>query len=667
MSTIVKFYDPHKENGYLSNWFISPFTYAGRRYFSCEQYLMEQKALTFGDDEIAEKIMKSRNLSEIKRLGKQVARYNENLWKTIRPQVMRRGLRAKFQQNPELLLQLLGTGSAILCECAPRDAIWGIGLAADDPRSDDTKEWRGRNLLGRALMRVREDMRAWCAVAGERVTESVDAVDLKKPKQIVARRRSSRGADDYEPYAKGEDTNIWSMRIYEACMLPYVSEIVSTWLEEVFYDVRHGHSYEDLGITNYTFENLEQMFRNERINGIPFAGFYEMKQDLFDMMRYQGGLRNPSAILVKSAEPVEEPAAEEPAPAANVKAEPAPEPVPVAPAPVAPKPEPVIAATPVQDIVIEPEPIRPAAKPAEPTPVAKPELVVQPIPTPVVEPEPEPAAPAPSPEEEEAEAQAIIAKAKAEEAAAVARAEAARQAALAAKYRAEQMKAMAQAAFERARLDAESRAKAEAEAREQKVAKAKEEAEKAIKEAESKMEARVQEIRRAEVEPSTVTVTIGKLTECRSESIVNVTTQTLAIGKGVDDELFDAGGAELKRAVMAIKGCENGKAVITGGGALPAKYVIHTACPRYDGDGSDKKYLEKCYNSVLDLAMSKGIHEVAIPPIGTGFFGFPLRESAIVANQTVDRWMLKHADYSIKVRFICPDQRTEAMFRSLRK
>ncbi|MBR7000374.1 MAG: DUF1768 domain-containing protein [Lachnospiraceae bacterium] len=625
MSTIVKFYDPHKENGYLSNWFISPFTYAGRRYFSCEQYLMEQKALTFGDDEIAEKIMKSRNLSEIKRLGKQVARYNENLWKTIRPQVMRRGLRAKFQQNPELLLQLLGTGSAILCECAPRDAIWGIGLAADDPRSDDTKEWRGRNLLGRALMRVREDMRAWCAVAGERVTEYVDAVDLKKPKQIVARRRSSRGADDYDLFSKSEDMNIWSMRIYEACMLPYVSEIVSTWLEEVFYDVRHGHSYEDLQITNYTFEELEQMFRNERINGIPFAGFYEMKQDLFDMMRYQGGLRNPAAILVKPAEAVEEPVAPAPAPAANVTPAPAPE-------PAAPKAaEPVVA------------------------------------PAPVVEPEPAPVVPEPSPEEEEAETQAIIAQAKAEEAAAVARAEAARQAALAAKYRAEQMKAMAQAAFERARLEAEARAKADAEAREQKVAKAKEEAEKAIKEAESKMEARVQEIRRAEVEPSTVTVSIGKLTECRSESIVNVTTQTLAIGKGVDDELFDAGGAELKRAVMAIKGCENGKAVITGGGALPAKFVIHTACPRYDGDGSDKKYLERCYNSVLDLAMSKGIHEVAIPPIGTGFFGFPLRESAIVANQTVDRWMLKHADYSIKVRFICPDQRTEAMFRSLRK
>ena len=325
MGTIIRFYDPHKENGYLSNWFISPFTYAGKQYFSCEQYLMEQKALTFGDDEIAEKIMKSKNLSEIKKLGRQVARYNENLWKTIRPQVMRRGLRAKFQQNPELLIALLGTGNAILAECAPRDNIWGIGLGVDDPRVSETKEWRGRNLLGRALMRVREDLRAWCAVAGERVTEYVDAMDLKQPKPVRAKRRG-RGGDDYEPAQMKEENSIWSMRIYEACMLPYVSEIVSTWLEEVFYDVRHGHSYEDLQITNYTFEELEQMFRNARINGIPFAGFFEMKQDLFDMMRYQGGLRNPASLLEKAREEV----APAPEPSVQAVPEPAPAPIPAA-------------------------------------------------------------------------------------------------------------------------------------------------------------------------------------------------------------------------------------------------------------------------------------------------------------------------------------------------
>ena len=666
MGTIIRFYDPHKENGYLSNWFISPFSYAGRDYFSCEQYLMEQKALTFGDDEIAEKIMKSKNLTEIKRLGKQVARYNENLWKTIRPQVMRRGLRAKFQQNPELLLALLGTGNAILAECAPRDAIWGIGLGIDDPRSEDTKEWRGRNLLGRALMRVREDLRAWSAVAGEKVTEYVDAVDLKQPKQIRNKRRG-RGGDDYEPAPQKDDVSIWSMRIYEACMLPYVSEIVSTWLEEVFYDVRHGHSYEDLGITNYTFENLEQMFRNERINGIPFAGFYEMKQDLFDMMRYQGGLRNPASILVKpkEADEIEIPA-------------PAPAKAPVKPAePVILPGEPVNANVIVEPVIPAPEkpaaPVRPAAPAAPVMPEAS-AAVKAPVPAAPVIPE-TPAAPAPvkaaepvepviDPIEDEA-VKAIIAKAKAEEEAAKARAEAARKAAIAAKYRAEQMKAIAQAAFEKAKQEVEERSRQEAEERARKVAEAEAEVAKARDRAAEKVR-RVEEFTNGGSKRQ-VTVTQGRLTETRCEGIVNVTTTTLSIGKGVDDEFFEKGGPELKRACMAVKGCATGKAVLTAAGDLPAKYVIHTACPRFGGDGSDKKYLEKCYISVMDLAMSNDIHDIAMPPIGAGYFGYPLRECAIVASQTVDRWMLKHADYPMKITFVCPDQRTEAMFLSLRK
>lgn len=654
MGNVVRFYDPSKENGYLSNWYISPFTYAGKQYFSCEQYLMEQKALTFGDDEAAEKIMNSKNLSEIKRLGKQVARYNENLWKTIRPQVMRRGLRAKFQQNPQLLQELMNTGNAILAECAPRDAIWGIGIGMDDERSLDPKEWKGRNLLGRALMRVREDLRQWCAVAGEKVTEYVDAVDLKQPKPIRAKRRSGHTED-------GEDISVWSMRIFEACMLPYVSEIVSTWLEEVFYDARRGHSYEDLSITNYSFEELEAMFRNQRINGIPIAGFFEMKQDIFDMGRYQGGLKigtveKPAALekpempaepvkpaeTVKPAEPVRP--AETVMPAEPVK--PA-EPV----RPVEPV-KPVIPAAPVKEAV--PKPVQTVAQPAsEPVETVKSAPVEQPV--------------VKTQQEEVDEVNAIIAKAKADEAAAIARAEEARQAALLAKYRAEQMRAMAQAAFERAKQEAEQKSKVEAENRELLVAKAKEEAAKAREIAEAKAK-EMDELNRRAAEPSSrVLISVGKVIDSKYESIVNVTTTTLSIGKGVDDEFFDVGGPELKRACISQKGCEIGKAVITVAGNLPAKNVIHTACPKYNGDGSDKKYLEKCYNSVLDLAMQKGIHEIAFPPIGSGYFGFPLRECAVVANQTVDRWMLKHADYSIKVNFVCPDQRTEAMFRGLRK
>ena len=69
----------------------------------------------------------------------------------------------------------------------------------------------------------------------------------------------------------------------------------------------------------------------------------------------------------------------------------------------------------------------------------------------------------------------------------------------------------------------------------------------------------------------------------------------------------------------------------------------------------------------MNLAMQNGIHEIAMPPIGAGWFGFPLRECAVIASQTVDRWILKHAEYSVKIRFICADQRAEAMLKSLRK
>ena len=347
---VIRFYDPDGENGYLSNWYRADFRYAGRSYSSVEQYMMMQKALTFGDSEIAEQIQASDDLREIKRLGHMVARYNDSLWKAIRVQILRRGIRAKFQQNPRLLCDLLATGNALLAECAPRDLVWGIGIDIEDSRSGDPKEWKGRNLLGRTLMRVREDLRAWAAVAGSSVTAYEDAVDLRAPRPVKPSRRSDgseaerirrelmqsfgeeaeggfgedaakngpdipagvdsadSGEKDTANAAKSE-SSVWNMHIYEACMLPYLSEIVSTWLEEVLFNLRRSRSYEDLGVSNYTFEELEWMLRSGQSAGLPKAGFFEMKQDIFDMMRYQGGLRNPAALLaqVDIQETLEEP------------------------------------------------------------------------------------------------------------------------------------------------------------------------------------------------------------------------------------------------------------------------------------------------------------------------------------------------------------------------
>jgi hypothetical protein len=89
-------------------------------------------------------------------LGRQVSGYNENVWNGIRQIVVYEGLLQKFGQNEELKKALKKTGDAILAECAVRDTIWGIGLSMTDPNRFEQSKWRGQNLLGYALMKVRE-------------------------------------------------------------------------------------------------------------------------------------------------------------------------------------------------------------------------------------------------------------------------------------------------------------------------------------------------------------------------------------------------------------------------------------------------------------------------------------------------------------------------------
>ena len=88
-----------------------------------------------------------------------VAGYEDSIWSGIRQMVVYEGLIEKFSQNSELCEQLLSTGDTILAECAVRDRIWGIGLAMDDPKRLDPAQWRGQNLLGYALMMVRDQIR----------------------------------------------------------------------------------------------------------------------------------------------------------------------------------------------------------------------------------------------------------------------------------------------------------------------------------------------------------------------------------------------------------------------------------------------------------------------------------------------------------------------------
>ena len=156
MEEIICFHNPDEENGYLSNWYPSRFTANDISFSSMEQYMMYKKAECFKDKDTAAKILATDDVAQIKALGRLVANYNESYWNGVRQIIVFEGLLAKFSQNEDLKERLKSTGNDILAECAVRDRIWGIGLSMKDPDRFETDKWNGQNLLGYALMMVRE-------------------------------------------------------------------------------------------------------------------------------------------------------------------------------------------------------------------------------------------------------------------------------------------------------------------------------------------------------------------------------------------------------------------------------------------------------------------------------------------------------------------------------
>ena len=153
---VICFHNPDEDNGYLSNWYLSPFTVGGVAFSSMEQFMMYRKAICFGDEAVAAQILSTSDVAEIKLLGRQVSNYDESMWNGIRQIVVYEGLLAKFSQNEELKGKLKATGNAVLAECAVKDHIWGIGLSMKDKDRSEIDKWKGQNLLGYALMMVRE-------------------------------------------------------------------------------------------------------------------------------------------------------------------------------------------------------------------------------------------------------------------------------------------------------------------------------------------------------------------------------------------------------------------------------------------------------------------------------------------------------------------------------
>jgi ribA/ribD-fused uncharacterized protein len=117
--------------------------------------MMYRKAMLFGDWDIADQILATDNPAKHKDLGRLVKNYDDDIWAEVRFDIMVEGLYEKFNQNPELKRALLETRGTELVETNPNDRIWGIGLAASDPRAQLEETWLGQNLLGKVLDEVR--------------------------------------------------------------------------------------------------------------------------------------------------------------------------------------------------------------------------------------------------------------------------------------------------------------------------------------------------------------------------------------------------------------------------------------------------------------------------------------------------------------------------------
>jgi ribA/ribD-fused uncharacterized protein len=144
----------------FSQWYPAPFTVEGRSFRCAEQFMMFEKARLFGDAEMGEQILAAKTPKEHKALGRKVRGFDDARWKSEREGIVLAGSRAKFTQNPELRALLLDTRGTELVEASPFDRIWGVGLSADNPRIDDPANWRGQNLLGKILTRLREELLA---------------------------------------------------------------------------------------------------------------------------------------------------------------------------------------------------------------------------------------------------------------------------------------------------------------------------------------------------------------------------------------------------------------------------------------------------------------------------------------------------------------------------
>lgn len=260
---IIGFHREYEDNGCFCNWYPAEFDYAGRHYLHSEQFMMYQKVMMFGQTALGDEIMRTADPEQCKILGREFFDgFDAALWKRTRFVVVKRGIRAKFSQNPSMMETLLATGNAILAECSPRDKDWGILLSTSDPEVQDITKWRGENLLGQVLMEVREELREEL-----RVTENGEVLP-------------------YEDSKEKEPIPEWELLPGELIRIPQFKNTVLAYTDTIGC-VSGSEESRQAFFFERSFADWEALIKGGMAasHGLPIAGFYEMKQDIYDISR----------------------------------------------------------------------------------------------------------------------------------------------------------------------------------------------------------------------------------------------------------------------------------------------------------------------------------------------------------------------------------------------
>lgn len=253
VNPIIGFFHEYDEYGCFSNWYDADFVYAGKGYANSEQYMMYQKVILFHQYELAEKIMHTDDPEKCKKIASQhFDNFDAELWDKVSYQIVKRGVRAKFQQNSEIRSILLGTGNAVLAECSPYDRKWGIGIDIADPAYRRTENWIGKNYLGRILMEVRAEIKQEEKYFDERFTNFTDVTDEMPIPE-------------------------WNMRAGDLKMIPAFYATIHAYA-----DILQDHSLRKKFYYDATLKEWDDMMRTNQPCDLPIIGFYEMKQDVYD-------------------------------------------------------------------------------------------------------------------------------------------------------------------------------------------------------------------------------------------------------------------------------------------------------------------------------------------------------------------------------------------------